>query len=191
MANVLVFQTLGSQVNALVIKDEPDKDHKVVIKIDDSDNEKEGVLDGEDVDSEMDEPAVTAHKGELTRELKALGINPRQKWVRVCCFFIAMFEHFKSISEIWYLQVHESWVMPQFDFIVRGVLIWCLLRPDYTKPLNEPSWGDSDEEADSDVDMNADGVLGGEDESDEYEDDDMEEDEMVERIKAGKKVILA
>jgi hypothetical protein len=81
--------------------------------------------------------------------------------------------------------------MPQFDFIVRGVLIWCLLRPDYTKPLNEPSWGDSDEEADSDVDMNADGVLGGEDESDEYEDDDMEEDEMVERIKAGKKVILA
>jgi hypothetical protein len=41
------------------------------------------------------------------------------------------------------------------------------------------------------VDMNADSVLGGEDESDEYEDDDMEEDEMVERIKAGKKVILA
>jgi hypothetical protein len=41
------------------------------------------------------------------------------------------------------------------------------------------------------VDMNADGVLDGEDESDEYEDDDMEEDEMVERIKAGKKVILA
>jgi hypothetical protein len=79
VANVLVFQTLGSQVNALVIKDEPDKDHKVVIKIDDSDDEKEGVLDGEDVDSEMDEPAVTAHKGELTRELKALGINPRQK----------------------------------------------------------------------------------------------------------------
>jgi hypothetical protein len=79
VANVLVFQTLGSRVNALVIKDEPNKDHKVVIKIDDSNDEKEGVLDGEDVDSVMDESAVTAHKGELTRELKALGINPRQK----------------------------------------------------------------------------------------------------------------
>jgi hypothetical protein len=79
VANVLVFQTLGSRVNALVIKDEPDKDHKVVIKIDDSGDEKEGVLDGEDVDSEVDEPAVTAHNGELTRELKALGINPMQK----------------------------------------------------------------------------------------------------------------
>ncbi|KAH8759126.1 hypothetical protein F5882DRAFT_37982 [Hyaloscypha sp. PMI_1271] len=134
--------TLGSRVNALVIKDEPDNDHKVVIKKDDSDDEKEGVLDGEDVDSEMDEPAVTAHKGELTRELKALGINPRQK-------------------------------------------------PDYTKPLNEPSWGDSEEEENSDVDMDAEGILSGEDESDEYEDDDMEEDEMVERIKAGKNGIVA
>ncbi|PMD50683.1 uncharacterized protein K444DRAFT_622054 [Hyaloscypha bicolor E] len=89
----------------------------------------------------MDEPAVTAHKGELTIELKALGINPMQK-------------------------------------------------PDYTKPLNEPSWGDSDEEEDSDVDMDAEGVLDGGDESDEYEDD-MEEDEMVERIRAGKKGIMA
>jgi hypothetical protein len=80
LANNLALQhPLGSQVNALVIKDEPDNDHKVVIKIDDSDDEKEGVLDGEDVDSEMDEPAVTAHKGELMRELKALGINPKKK----------------------------------------------------------------------------------------------------------------
>jgi hypothetical protein len=61
-----------------MIKDEPENDHKVVIKLDDSD-EKEGVLDGEDVDSEMDVPAVTAHKGELMRELKALGINPKKK----------------------------------------------------------------------------------------------------------------
>jgi hypothetical protein len=70
----------------------------------------------------MDEPAVTAHKGELTRELKALGINPRQKWVKVCCFSIAMFEHLKSISESRYLQVHESWVMPQF---------WLLLSEEF------------------------------------------------------------
>jgi len=41
------------------------------------------------------------------------------------------------------------------------------------------------------VDMDAEGILGGEDESDEYEDDDMEEDEMVERIKAGKNGIMA
>ncbi len=73
-----MLQTLGSRVNALVIKDEPDNDHKVVINLD-SDDDKEGVLDGEDVDSEMDEPAVMEHKGELMRELKALGINPRQK----------------------------------------------------------------------------------------------------------------
>jgi hypothetical protein len=39
--------------------------------------------------------------------------------------------------------------------------------------------------------MDAEGVLDGGDESDEYEDDDMEEDEMVERIKAGKKGIMA
>jgi hypothetical protein len=66
-------------------------------------------------------------------------------------------------------------------------------RPDYTKPLDEPSWGGSDEEEDSDVDMDADGVLDGEDESDEYEDEDadMEEDELVERIKAGKRGIMA
>jgi hypothetical protein len=39
--------------------------------------------------------------------------------------------------------------------------------------------------------MDAEGVLDGGDESDEYEDDDMEEDEMVERIRAGKKGIMA
>ncbi|KAE9363858.1 hypothetical protein N431DRAFT_564430 [Stipitochalara longipes BDJ] len=132
---------LDYQVNALVIKNEPDNDQKVIINLD-SDDGKEGVLDGEDVDSDMDEPAVTEHKGELMRELKALGINPK-------------------------------------------------LKPDYTKPLNEPSWGDSDEEEDSDVDMDADGVLDGEDESDEYEEDDMEEDELVERVKAGKRGIMA
>jgi hypothetical protein len=38
--------------------------------------------------------------------------------------------------------------------------------------------------------MDAEGILDGEDESDEYEDD-MEEDEMVERIKAGKNGIMA
>jgi hypothetical protein len=67
----------------------------------------------------------------------------------------------------------------------------CLPRPDYTKPLNEPSWGDSDEEEDSDVDMDADGVLDGEDESDEYEDDDMDQDELDELYKDGKKPIIA
>jgi hypothetical protein len=39
--------------------------------------------------------------------------------------------------------------------------------------------------------MDAEGILDGEDESDEYEDDDMEEDEMVERIKAGKNGTMA
>jgi hypothetical protein len=41
--------------------------------------------------------------------------------------------------------------------------------------------------------MDADGVLDGEDESDECEDEDadMEEDELVERIKAGKRGIMA
>jgi hypothetical protein len=67
----------------------------------------------------------------------------------------------------------------------------CLYRPDYTKPLNEPSWGDSDEEEDSDVDMDADGVLDGEDESDEYEDDEMDKDELDELYKDGKKPIIA
>jgi hypothetical protein len=38
--------------------------------------------------------------------------------------------------------------------------------------------------------MDAEGILDGEDESDEYEDD-MEEDEMVERIKAGKNGTMA
>ncbi|PMD47754.1 hypothetical protein L207DRAFT_506708, partial [Hyaloscypha variabilis F] len=134
---------LGSQVNALVIKDELDNEHKMVINLD-SDDEKEGVLDGEDIDSDLDAPAVAERKVELMRELKALGINPN-------------------------------------------------LKPDYTKPLNEPSWGDSDEEEDSDVDMDADGVLDGEDESDEYEDDDMDQDELDELdelYKDGKKPII-
>jgi hypothetical protein len=65
-------------VNALIIKDEPDNEHKMVINLD-SDDEKEGVLDGEDIDSELDEPAVTERKVELMRELKALGINPNLK----------------------------------------------------------------------------------------------------------------
>ncbi|KAE8451115.1 hypothetical protein EG329_004787 [Mollisiaceae sp. DMI_Dod_QoI] len=131
---------LGSQVNALVLKDESNDYDKVVINIEDSDDDKGGVLDGEDVDSEMDEPTATAHKGQLMRELKALGINLKQ-------------------------------------------------RPDYTKPLDEPSWGDTDEDEGSDVDMGGDGVLDGEDESsDEDEDADMEEDELVQRVKAGKRV---
>lgn len=67
----------GSRVNALVIKDEEDaNDHKVIINIDDSDDEKEGVLDGEDTDGEMDE---LVRKVELMRELKALGIDPKQR----------------------------------------------------------------------------------------------------------------
>jgi hypothetical protein len=65
-------------VNALVIKDEPDNEHKMVINLD-SDDEKEGVLDGEDIDSHLDEQAVAERKVELMRELKALGINPNLK----------------------------------------------------------------------------------------------------------------
>jgi hypothetical protein len=65
-------------VNALVIKDEPDNEHKMVINLD-SDDEKEGVLDGEDIDSDLDEQAVAERKVELMRELKALGINPNLK----------------------------------------------------------------------------------------------------------------
>ena len=65
-------------MNALVIKDEPDNEHKMVINLD-SDDEKEGVLDGEDVDSDLDAPAVAERKVELMRELKALGINPNLK----------------------------------------------------------------------------------------------------------------
>ena len=79
MADGLMLQNpLGFRVNDLAIKDEPNE-HKVIINIDDSDDEKEGVLDGEDVYSEMDEPTVSAHKGELMRELKALGVKPRLK----------------------------------------------------------------------------------------------------------------
>jgi hypothetical protein len=40
------------------------------------------------------------------------------------------------------------------------------------------------------MDVDADGVLDGEDESDEYEDDDMEEDEIVVSIKAKKSGII-
>ena len=55
-----------------------------------------------------------------------------------------------------------------------------MFRPDYTKPLDEPSWGDSDEDEGSDVDIYADGVLDGEDEdSEDDEDADMEEDDSV------------
>jgi len=72
-----------------------------------------------------------------------------------------------------------------------GVLTLCLFRPDYTKPLDEPSWGDSDEEEESDVEMDGDGVLDGED-GDEGEegDEDMEDDELVQRVKAGKRGML-
>jgi hypothetical protein len=70
-----------------MIKDEPENDHKVVIKLDDSD-EKEGVLDGEDVDSEMDVPAVTAHKGELMRDF--------------LIFLLAVFGYFMPHSRTWF-----------------------------------------------------------------------------------------
>ena len=46
-----------------------------------------------------------------------------------------------------------------------------LHRPDYTKPLNEPSWGDSDDEEDSDIDMD---VI--DDEEDDYYDEDEKEE---------------
>jgi hypothetical protein len=57
-----------------------------------------------------------------------------------------------------------------------------LYRPDYTKPLDEPSWGDSDEEEESDAGMNGDGVLDREEEENKDDDADME-DELVQRIK--------
>lgn len=77
-----------------------------------------------------------------------------------------------------------------------GVLTLCLFRPDYTKPLDEPSWGDSDEEEESDVEMDGDGVLDGEDEDEgegeegEEGDEDMEDDDLVQRVKAGKRGML-
>jgi hypothetical protein len=101
-----------------------------------------------------------------------------------------MFEHLKSIQNVDICKSMNHGSCPSFDCCCLRSSNWCLLRPDYTKPLNEPSWGDSGEEEDSDVDMDAEGILDGEDESDEYEDD-MEQDEMVERIKAGKNGIMA
>jgi hypothetical protein len=37
-----------------MIKDDKDNEHNVINKLDDSDDEKKGVLDGENVDSEME-----------------------------------------------------------------------------------------------------------------------------------------
>lgn len=54
-----------------------------------------------------------------------------------------------------------------------------LVRPDYTKPLDEPSWGGSEDEnvgEEDDADADADGVLDGEDESFEADDSDSEDD---------------
>ena len=34
---------------------------------------------GEDVGGEIEEPSVSSHKRELMWELKALGVNPKQK----------------------------------------------------------------------------------------------------------------
>ena len=45
---------IGRQVNAFMIKDDKDNEHNVINKLDDSDDEKEGVFYGENVDSEME-----------------------------------------------------------------------------------------------------------------------------------------
>ena len=108
-------------------------------------------------------------------------------------FVVSSFPCFTPTRSIFQFGIFSPWVVYQFSvLIIQGVLTWWFHRPDYTKPLDEPSWGDSDEEGNSDVDMDADGVLDGEDESsDEYDDDDMAEDELVERVKAGKRGITA
>jgi hypothetical protein len=44
--------------------------------IDDNDDDTHGTLDVEDTDGEMDEAAQKKVKGQLMRELKALGVQP-------------------------------------------------------------------------------------------------------------------
>ncbi|KUJ11532.1 uncharacterized protein LY89DRAFT_226921 [Mollisia scopiformis] len=125
-----VVTPLNERVTTLTIND----DQATAMSVGDN---KEGVLDGADTDSEIDVMDVVEHKQELMRELKALGVKP-------------------------------------------------LLKPDYTKPLDEPSWGDEDdEEEDDDVDMEGEGegVLDGEDEE---EGDEGLEDGELEELRSGK-----
>jgi hypothetical protein len=51
---VVPQHSIGRQVNAFIIKDDKDNEHNVINKLDDSDDEKEGVFYGENVDSEME-----------------------------------------------------------------------------------------------------------------------------------------
>jgi hypothetical protein len=54
--------------NAFMMKDEDDNHHKVIIKIDGSDDENEGVLDRKNMDGEMEEPSISVLEGELMRQ---------------------------------------------------------------------------------------------------------------------------
>lgn len=61
--DITLQHPLNSPLNSLVI----DEDMKQ--------EEKEGILDGPDVEADMDEPTTIQHKQELLRELKALGFK--------------------------------------------------------------------------------------------------------------------
>ncbi len=103
------------------------------------------------------------------REVKALGINPKHNASHFLHrFFIAALECLT--------QNHETFP-PRFrlqNLLWERLLIRWIPWPDYTKPLNEPGWGDLDGEEDSDVDMDADSLLDCVDEPDDYEDKDIE-----------------
>ena len=95
--NQSLQKPLNSRVDALLVKEE--SDHKMAINIDDSDDETEGVLDGEDVDSERDEEDVEKRKVELLKELKALGVNVLTRYGTYSWLLLpAAFLVFPSIS---------------------------------------------------------------------------------------------
>jgi hypothetical protein len=58
---------IGPRIDALVIKDERKLHDKVVVSLEDSNGDRSGVLDWEDADSEMNDPAVSVHKEQLMR----------------------------------------------------------------------------------------------------------------------------
>jgi hypothetical protein len=78
----VVQGSLGSRLNAVSIKEEPSsagfQAHDAIMN-DDNDDDTHGILDVEDTDGEMDEAAQKKVKGQLLRELKALGIQPLLK----------------------------------------------------------------------------------------------------------------
>lgn len=159
----------SSRVSALVLKEEPNTDENMVMKTEDSDDDKE------DVGSGVAEPDMSTHKVKLMRELKALGVNLVQKLDSVIpfpppCYVLCL----KYSPWVLYLR---SIALLQHSLALFKNLTWWFHRPDYTKPLDEPSWGDSDddEELDEEMEENADGVLDGEDED--FDDEDESSDD--------------